>query len=374
LKHYRRLRLLLVLDDCGPGDALVVDFCLEAVLRAYPDAQTDLLVSKQAAPVFARDRRFRRVIISRLYEKRSRRRSVLVLRKLRELARLALDLGRTYDLTITFYWGTTLLNMLARWATRGRSLGYENGWRGLLDSRLGRYRPDGEPLEQAMRLLAEVGLEASPVVPAPRVDEGGLRRAEALLERHGLAGSSQLAVLHTGSDWACQQWEPERWAQLADWLAVELDMVVAFTGVLAEVGYVENIRQRMQASSISLLGSTSVADLAGLLKGAALCVCVDSLAFELAQAAGARTVVLAGQSRTEAANVGVRPPLLVNRAAPELRAAILTCKLSFQKASYGGCLHYGCPMAGLREIAVNDVMEAVRMVLGNRPRRVASSA
>jgi ADP-heptose:LPS heptosyltransferase len=356
-------RMLVVLDDCGPGDALVVDFCLEAALAAHPEAEADLLVSEQAAPVFARDRRFRRVIVSRLYEQRARRRLLLVLRKIREAARLAVLLGRSYDLAITFYWGTTWLNLLTRLASRGPNLGYANAWPQLLDSCLGRYRPEGDALSQAVRLMAAAGIDAAPAAPLPRPDRGETGAGWTLLGRHGLAASSRLAILHPGSDWACQQWLIERWATVADWLALELGMDVVFTGVAAEAEPIERIRSLMRASSLSLAGATSVADLAALVRRAAICVCVDSLAFELAQAAGVPSVVLAGQSRTKA--YGLRPvvPIVVNRTTPELRAAILACKLSFEKASYGGCLHYGCPMAGLRGIEVEDVKDAVLKAL-----------
>lgn len=355
-------RLLVVLDDCGPGDALVVDFCLEALLRAYPDAEADLLVGEQAATVFADDRRFRRVIRSRLYEERARRRSLLVVLKARELARLVARLGRSYDVAITFYWGTTLLNLLVRAVTRGPSFGYANALPRLVDARLGRYRPAGDPLEQAVRLMNAAGVRAAPALPTPRTADGG-ERLEGVLEQQGLGEATNIAVLHTGSDWACQQWRPERWAVLADRLAGDLGVRVVFTGTCAEETYVEEIRAMMRTASVSLAGRTGVPELATLLQRAALCVCVDSLPFELAQMAGTPTVVLAGQSRTAPGAVGERPPFVVNRTAPDLRAAILACKLSFEKAAYGGCRHHGCPMAGLRGIEVEDVMTTVRKAL-----------
>ena len=359
-------RLLLVLDDCGPGDALVVDFCLEAVLGAYRDAEADLLVGEGAAPVFARDGRFRRVITSRLYEQRSRSRFMLLLRKVPEAVRLALLMGRRYDLAITFYWGTTLLNFLARLATKGRSLGFANVWPRLLDSRLGQYPRGGDPIEQASRLMAAAGLKAAPTTPGPRIEVTDARRAAELLDHHGLAESTRLAVLHTGSDWACQQWLPERWATLADVLAGDLGFDVVFTGLPNEAPYIQRIRDRMRADSVSMAGETNVPELTTLLSRAALCVCVDSLAFELAQGAGTPTVVLAGQSRTETVATGRAGPAVVNRTTPELRAAILACKVSFEKASRGGCLHYGCPMAELRDIEMEDVMDAVSSALAQR--------
>lgn len=355
-------RLLVVLDDCGPGDALVVDFCLEALLRAYPGAEADLLVGEQAATVFAHDRRFRRVIRSRLYEQRARRRFMLAVLKACELARLVTRLLRRYDRAITFYWGTTLLNVLVRAVTRGPSFGYANALPRLLDARLGRYRPAGDPLEQAVRLMEAAGVEAAPALPIPRTTDRG-ERLETVLEEHGLAAGAKIAVLHAGSDWACQQWRPERWAVLADQLVGELGVRVVFTGTRGEQRYIDEIRAMMRTASVSLAGRTGVPELATLLQRAALCVCVDSLPFELAQMAGTPTVVLAGQSRTAAGAVGGRAPLVVNRTAPDLRAAILDCKLSFEKAAYGGCRHHACPMAGLRGIEVEDVMTTVRKAL-----------
>jgi ADP-heptose:LPS heptosyltransferase len=125
---------------------------------------------------------------------------------------------------------------------------------------------------------------------------------------------------------------------------------------------------------VSLAGQTSVAELGEVLAGAVLCVCVDSLAYELAQSAGTPTVVLAGESRTRPDVAGKGAPIVVNRTSPELRTAILDCKLSHAKAAFGGCLDWSCPMAGLRSIRVDEVLATALARLEATPRVVAGTA
>ena len=345
-------RILVVLDDCGPGDALCLSFCLNAVRKAHPGATIDLLVSARAWPVFEHAGGFGRVIVSHLYgappgvQPRSR------LGKVIELARLALRLGRNYDLAVTFLWGTTAINLLARWAAH-RSFGYANKMPWLLDSALDSYPPSGEPIQLAINLLAVAGVSADAEVPYIPFN----RDTQPSQPHPSPAGN--LVVLHTGSDWACQQWLPERWAVVADSLVSRYGAEVLFTGLAEESEYIENIRAQMRHRSISLAGKTTVGDLTEILARAALCVCVDVLTYELAQAVGTRIVLLAGQSRTRAVVAGLSRPIIVNRTTPELRTAILNCKTRVEKASYGGCRFYACSMAGLRDISVDDVLEAI---------------
>lgn len=367
MKLRRDRAILLVLDDCGPADALCVDFALEAVLKAHPGSAVDLLVSERAAPVFEGDRRFRSIHISRIYESRSPRYALLAAKKTARALVTALRLGRRYDLAITFYWGTTVLNLVARWASRGSSIGYQNRFGRLVDVELGRYVQSGDPVQQAVRLLAASGIEARPAVARPRAapEPGPSATATKIPD---LIPGGPFAVVHVGSDWACQEWLPERWAEVADRLIDELKVRVVFTGIQAESKPIDAIRSRMNRPAASLAGMTSVADLGAVLAASELCICVDSLVYELAQSAGVPTVVLAGQSRTQPSIPLPAAPIVVNRTTPELRAAILDCKLSIAKASYGGCHHYGCPMAGLRDITVDDVLKAARLSWLDRAR------
>jgi ADP-heptose:LPS heptosyltransferase len=361
-------RILVVLDDCGPGDALRVHFCAHAIRERYPQASLELLVGEQAAPLFERQQLFDRVLVSALYKLGSRSRWWPPARKAAVAARLALRLGRVYDMAFTFYWGTSLLNLLVRLSTHGPAYGYANAWPALVDGGLGRYNPEAGAIEQAVALVGAAGIMATCPEPVLRPRQNGSPTGPGrVLPRLPI-------VLHPGSDWACQMWPAERWAELADRLNAETGGSIVFTGSAGEVGDVERIRALMRAPSASLAGQTNVTELGEVLAGAVLCVCVDSLAYELAQSAGTPTVVLAGESRTRPDVPGKGAPIVVNRTSPELRSAILDCKLSHAKAALGGCLDWSCPMAGLRSIQVGDVVSSALARLEATGRVAAGTA
>jgi ADP-heptose:LPS heptosyltransferase len=89
---------------------------------------------------------------------------------------------------------------------------------------------------------------------------------------------------------------------------------------------------------------------------ARFCVAVDSAAFTASRAVGTPTLVLAGPSRPGRVP-GPAPMVVVNRASGELKEAIARSRQA--RFSQGGCQNWDCPMAGLREIAVPDVLTAV---------------
>lgn len=348
-------RVLVILDNCHEADALRLMSCLTAIRRTYRSSEITLLVNERASAVFQRLRPFDRLITSRLYQERSSAGMRLRLKKVRELGRLVAGVGIGYDIAITLGVGSTLLNVFARLAAR-RTVGFANKAAWLLTSRVGRFDPYGDPVEQHSELLAAAGVAAvednTTSVRAPADDD----YVTALLRQHRI-DEAGVVVLHPGSDWACQQWLVDRWAELADVLATTYGASIVFTGVAAEAEYIENIRASMRAVSVSLAGATTLPQLEALISRAWLCVCVDSAVYDLALGTRAPVVVLAGPTDTRRGVMGRPLPLVVNRTPPGLRDDINTCKEP--KDIFGGCLNYACPMAGLRDISVADVLETV---------------
>lgn len=352
-------RILVILDNCGPGDALRISFGLRAIREGYPEAHITLLAGEQVLGVVEHSRLVDRLVMSRLYEKRSEPLVRMRLKKMNELIRLPLRTGIRYDLVITLGWGTTLLNVLGRVLGRHR-VGYANAFPWLLTSKLGRYdfSSQASMISQQCELLAAAGVSrfSSP----PPVIHTAIESAvvECLLqEARKLADSPSLVVLHPGSDWACQQWLSERWALLADRLVASYGVDVLFTGLESERSYIDAIRGRMRAPSTSLAGRTTLAQLGALLARAQLCVCVDSAVYELALAAGIPVVVLAGPSDTLQPFTDQHRSLVINKTPTDLKEAIFKSKET--KDMYGGCLNYDCPMAGLRDIQITDVLKAI---------------
>ena len=350
-RRHRR-RILLILDKCGPGEAVRASPMLGAVRVANPAAFVTLLVGEQAYPLFLDDTRFDRIVCSGLYGRRPRR-----LRRLGQLATagaLAISLGFDYDLVITFLWGSSVLNLIGRIAGRRHRIGYPHRFPALLTSRMREYDRGGD-VAANLALLHAAGI-APPNEHTPALALSGSDRlaAEHLLSSRGRRPGRPLVMLHSGSDWACQQWLPERWALLADRIANEHGADIVFTGVSAEEAYIEAIRQRMVSPSISLAGATDLHLLAAVTALAGLCVSVDSAAHDLAQALGVPVVVLAGPTIPEAPRGGRLN--VVNQTHPDLRRRILACQSRFP---LGFCHDYSCPWAGMTGITADHAFEQI---------------
>lgn len=338
-------RILVILDDIGPGDALRSTFALADVRRAHPDACITLLVSEAAAEVFAPGAAYDRLVVSRLYRAGMHGRRRNRIHKLAELIRLLPAVGLRHDLVLVLNWGTLTLDVLGRLAG-GRVVGYAHRLPFLVSTRLGVYDVEGDPVEQNRTLLSAAGVPGVEARPSVRPAASGVEDT----------AREPYAVLHTGSDWACQQWSKDGWADLADRLVERYGLKIVFTGVAGEASYVAGIRSRMRHRSTSYAGGTSVAELLDLLRMASLCVSVDSAPYELAQLAGTPVVVLAGPSSARPQMSGPRQPLAVNRTPAELGHRIRACQRSHQD---GHCHDYRCPFSQLPFINVEHVMEAV---------------
>lgn len=359
-------RIILVLDDCGAGDALRLSFCVESVRRAHPTARITMIAGEGAAGIYRDSPFVDRLVESRLYKKhrplwRGR------LTKATELGRLVFAAGLRNDLVIVFWWGSRTLAALARIAGRGTSIGYAEGSR-LLSRSLGKFDYEGDEVVQNVRLLQAAGItERAAAAPSMTIPERTGADAEAILRDTGWDGRSPIVVIHAGSDWACQQWIPERWAAVADRMAGSGAQVV-FTGTAPERGYIEHIRGSMVGRSASIAGMTTVGQLAAIVRRASLVVTVDSAAYVVARSQRVPSVVLTGPSHPE--RLGSSAPAEIVKRMTEGRAhQINECKQPRYPA--GGCLDYSCPLAGLRELSVDDVLGAIDRVAGSALQPIA---
>ena len=355
-------RILLIVDRCGTGEAVRVMPYVTIVRELYPNAHIALLVNDDAAAVIAHGEVFDRVVISRLLYHSPRSHLGRRFSLAREFFRLVWQLGLGYDLVITYYSGHKLLRLLGYVVGRGqaRCIGYSEQPTRLLSSQLGPFDWNTTDPWQHIALVRAIGCNIDePIVSCLSYTQADSAMISRWLLEHGLGNSNRLIVLHPGADWACQQWLQRRWAELADELAIRYSADIVFTGTSSEIGYIEDIQRYMNGPSVSLAGQTTLSQLAALLARSCLCICVDSAIFELTQATGTAAVVLAGPTRPETVVPRKRSPLIVKRMSMQLADTITECKDSGGRKALGGCLNYQCPMAGLHEISVADVLEAV---------------
>lgn len=356
-------RVLVMMTCVGPGEALGVLPLIYAINRKFPAADVDLVFDGYAGDVATASRHgFRRTIQCHIYTAQARTSVGLRLKKLIAAGRLAIMVGGRYDLVLILPWGSRLLNLIAQIAGRTQ-VGFVDHSPAFINQPLGP-SPTGvavNHIEQTRSVLSAIGIDASAQVPQRLDLPIDIAAARAQLTRHGVSDRRQVALLHVGSDWACQQWLPERWTCLADRLAARGFQIV-FSGLAREAGLIQEVRAGMREPSVSLAGLTSLRQLSALVSLADLCVSVDVVTSDLALACHVPSVVLAGPTVPLMPH-GTLQRITANRASSQLRVAMNACRDG--KREQRGCLDYSCPMSGLRDISVDDVLMCVEQSLAH---------
>lgn len=356
-------RILIIADPCSAGESLRIAPYVAMVRKGYPQAFITLVANADALKGLGRLDEIDRVVQSDLYLYRPYPQALARLLQVWTWLSLVWRLGVRYDLVMTFYWGGVLQHALGYVVGRGQRIGYAHYpqalSRWLLTNNLGPFGWKESHPPQHEALLRVAGVEPDAVArPSISYTDEDVETVTRLLRAHDIADGERLITLHPGSDWACQQWLRERWSELADTLVTRYNATIVFTGIASESGYVEDIQKDMQASSVSLVGETTLTQMAALLARSALCVCVDSAIFELTQAVGIPAVVLAGPSRPDTGLFGTFQPTIVRRMSADLAGKISACQTSHNALHELGCWNYECPMSGLREISVADTLKA----------------
>lgn len=101
-------------------------------------------------------------------------------------------------------------------------------------------------------------------------------------------------VIHPGSPIPLKRWEPERYAELADWLIVQKHAQILFVGVKDEIPIINRIQDLMEEKSVSIAGKTTITQLASILLICKVFIGNDSGPMHLAAAVGTQTIGLYG--------------------------------------------------------------------------------
>jgi heptosyltransferase-1 len=281
-----RPRILLV-KLSSFGDVLHTLPTLAALRSAYPDAHITWLVEAAYAPLLAGHPALNEIWEApRLHPGELRAGANRA--RLRRLLKLIRD--QSFDLVIDLQ-GLLKSALWVALAASPRKVGYDRT-RELsylaLTERVPRYDPNAHAVRRYLNLAHYLGAPiASPSFHLAfdnGVDLAGLIPA---------ADARPLVVLHPGARWESKLWQPASWARLAEWLEMQGSQV-ALTGSRADQPLVSEIIRHTRSPVLDLAGSTSLAQLAGILRKTRLAVTTDTGAMHLAAALGTPVVALFG--------------------------------------------------------------------------------
>jgi heptosyltransferase-2 len=131
--------------------------------------------------------------------------------------------------------------------------------------------------------------------------------ARKLLTAEGISNHARFLVVNPGAAYgSAKRWHEDRFAEVADTLARELDLSVALIGSAGERLTSEQIRSAMKTPAAVLTGKTSLETLIGVLAESSLMITNDSGPMHIAAALGVPTVAVFGS--TDETVTGPRGP------------------------------------------------------------------
>jgi len=280
------------------GDAVMAIPALEAIRRTHVGDEICILSRPVVADLFSGQPFADRIL---QYDFRGRHAGWLGGEKLvAELRKEKFDIAVLLQNAFEAAW-------LAWRAGIPERIGYSRDARGMLLTKAIAVPREGEiPKHEShyyLELLHRAGwIEVSPAISPVRllISDAARTAAESALRTAGARENAWRCAIAPGASYgAAKCWPPERFALLADRLISECGADVIFFGTPNEKEIAARIRSTMKSRAISLVGETTMRDLAALFASCSAFIGNDSGAMHVAAAAGLPVIGIFGSTDPE---------------------------------------------------------------------------
>ncbi|SMC39018.1 glycosyltransferase family 9 protein [Sporomusa malonica] len=198
---------------------------------------------------------------------------------------LALDLQGLFKSTVIAY--------LSGAPTR---LVYENAREGssLLSKRIIGNYAEGHIVDRYLDVVRALGCTVGkPVFPVVITEEEAARTS-ALMAHAGLMADIPYVVLALGANWPNKIWPAEKYAEICDHLQADGKTAPVIVGGPGEIPLLERLLANTQIPPVSLVGKTTLKQLAHIIKHAQAFIGGDTGPMHLSAALGTPTIALMG--------------------------------------------------------------------------------
>lgn len=151
-------------------------------------------------------------------------------------------------------------------------------------------------IEFQARMLELLGLTVRRHAPKIHVTEEELRRIEQKLGEAGIDSAKAFGVIHPGIDSPHNEWQAEKFAEVADTLQTRHDLKILFACAPDQVRQVDEILNQMKTPRYSLAGQTTLREFAALAQKAEFLLCHNSGPMHIGAAVGTPVFALFGSS------------------------------------------------------------------------------
>tara|TARA_B100000315_G_C14572339_1_gene586233 strand:- start:1594 stop:2655 length:1062 start_codon:yes stop_codon:yes gene_type:complete len=321
------------------GDVLLMTPCLHAIKENLPLAKVTVVVNKGTESILENHPCVDYVVaVDRRYFLAGCR-AVIHLRKFR------------YDLVLDLTDGDRAA-ILSRLVSARHRVGYnaEQRWRGYCyDQIIDADQSEMHTVDYYLQAIKEIGLDTVQHSPSLFCGPDDEKYADELLFDHGIRYEEPLVMVHPGSRWEAKSWLADRFAAVSDAIQNSKSARIVFAGSETERMRVKKIQEKMLTSSVSVVGQTTVLQLAALMKRCVLFIGNDNGAMHIAVAVGCPVVALFGPTDPK-----IWGPWGTGH------------RVFFKNVDCRACFTPGCRLGSqscMSQISVDEVLDAINSLL-----------
>ena len=237
--------------------------------------------------------------------------------------------ARRFDLALQLHGSGERTNGIVRMMGAKRSCGFApaHGLGAAGDDFL-RWPEEESEIERLLRVVDHLGIARRGRELEFPLRENERRAWRRIAQRHSL-DPQRLVLVHPGARFPSRRWPVERFAELADRLALR-GWQIAITGSADESALAASMRRSMRTRAADLSGATGLGELGAAIESCRLLVCNDTGVSHVAVGVGTRSVVVASGSE-------IRRWRPLDRRMHPVLAVDVDCR---------PCAHFSCPRAG----------------------------
>lgn len=198
--------------------------------------------------------------------------------------------ARRFDLALQLHGSGRLTNPIVRGLGARQAAGFYCADKPVADPGFVPYREHEPEIHRLLRLVEALGAPARGEALEFPISGAEWKELARRRVAYGLRPGEYVCV-HAGARLATRRWPPERFAAVADVLAMQ-GLRVVLTGTSEEQLIMQAVARAMHAGAINLCGQTPIGVLAALYAGARLLVCNDTGVSHIAAALCVPSVVI----------------------------------------------------------------------------------
>ncbi len=342
---------VLVIQTAKIGDLVCTTPVFREIKKNFPSCYLSTIIISKTKDILKNNPRLDEIILINDYPGISGK--IRLLRKLRKAK---------YDWVINLFPGS-FDNIIAFWSwvpgrvtTTHKYCGEITKLLSVFNNHRLEYRRRTSLIKHFLTLLKFMGIkefsEKKEIFVRPEEE----RKALDFLKTQNLNSNDLLIGISVAAGNKLKQWEPAKFAQLADQLAEKLKATVIFIGSVDDNNSVENVQKMMRNNSINACGVFKLYELAALLKQLKLFISADSGPLHMADAMDVPLVLIAGPIDIHGQN-----PLHERCKIVQKNIPCVPCLFTISAVRFCQEGHLRC----LKEITPEDVFEAAQSLLNS---------